>query len=178
MPSSFGFIRDDVLRQNIERAFDHIIILLTLSESADYKEFARSSFRKTIIIHTASIIEALLLYLLKEKCDKKNLVNEHWELKNIKDLHVVSSTHKIVGGDYKKISETIDPNKLNLGQIGIFLTNQHLISEDLFKKIDKVRALRNEQHIGTNASLKEYSKTDLEFVFSVAKEVKELFADK
>lgn len=176
MPSNFGFIvGETVLRENIERAFGHIIDLLALSESESYDDLAKSSFRKTIVIHTASIIEALLLYLLREKCDERDLINEWWELKNIKDLHIVSPTHRIVGGDYKKISEKIDPNKMNLGQINTFLRNRDHISENLFQKVDRVRTLRNTQHIGTSASIQEYSKTDLEFVFSVAKETKELF---
>lgn len=176
MRSSFEFIRDDhVLRENIERVFGHIIDLLALSESESYDDLAKSSFRKTIVIHTASIIEACLLYLLRNRSSEKDFINEQWGLKNVKDLHIISPTHKIVGGDYKKISEKIDPSKMNLGQIGIFLRNKDLISEELFQKIDAVRILRNEQHIGTNSTLKEYSKTDLEFVFSVAKQTKELF---
>ena len=176
MSSNFGFIVGDaVLRENIERAFGYIIDLLALSESEGYDDLATSSFRKTIVIHTASIIEALLLYVLREKCDERDLINERWELKNIKDLHIVSPTHRIVGGDYMKIVEKIDLNKVNLGQINIFLRNKGAISEDFFQKVDRVRSLRNEQHIGTSASIQEYSKTDLEFVFSVAKETKELF---
>ena len=50
-----------------------------------------------------------------------------------------------------------------------------IIEKSLYGKVDKVRSLRNDQHFGTHSTIKDYSKADLEFVFSVAKEVKNLF---
>ena len=62
--SNFPFIDNPVLRKNIDEAFDHILTLLPFTESEDYNEPAKSAFRKTIIIYTASIVEALLFYVL------------------------------------------------------------------------------------------------------------------
>ena len=59
--SNFAFIDDEVLKTNLDIAFDHIIELITISDS-DFKPLLISSFRKTIIILMASIIEALLLW--------------------------------------------------------------------------------------------------------------------
>lgn len=35
--SNFPFVSDEVLKNNLDIAFDHIVDLLTLSESEDYK---------------------------------------------------------------------------------------------------------------------------------------------
>lgn len=173
MASKFRFVRDTVLREGIERVFDHIVDLLALSESSNYSDLAKSSFRKTVIIHTASVIEALLLHLVRTACEKDDLVREQWILKDRKILHEIDSMNRIVAGKERKVIENVDPDTMNLGQINIFLRDKNVISETLSQKIDRVRVLRNEQHLGTNKQLKEYSRTDLEFVFSVAKKVKE-----
>lgn len=174
MASKYRFVRDTVLREEIERAVDHIVDLLALSESSNYGDLAKSSFRKTVIIHTASVIEALLLHLIRTTCKKDDLTREQWILKDKKILHEIDSMTRIVAGKQRKVIEDIDPDNMNLGQINIFLFDKRVITEDLFKKIDQVRVLRNEQHLGTNKKLKDYSGENLEFVFSVAKKVKEL----
>ena len=74
-----------------------------------------------------------------------------------------------------KNPEKIKFEKLNLGNINNSLKAKDCIEDELFKKIDRVRQLRNEQHIGIHKEIKDYTKADLEFVFSVAKEVKKLF---
>lgn len=77
--SNFAFITDPILRENLDRVFDHILELLYLSESARYNDILKSSFRKTIIIYTASIIEGLLLYTLKQKKTEEECAQEKKE---------------------------------------------------------------------------------------------------
>jgi len=71
LESNFIFVKNEILRQNLDEAFNHIITLLPFTESTNYKEPAKSAFRKTIIIYTASIIEALLFYFLYYAKSKK-----------------------------------------------------------------------------------------------------------
>src|SRR3990167_5449357 len=145
MASNFPFVSDLVLRENLDIAFNHILDLIPFSESKSYSDLAKSSFRKTVIIYTASIIEALLLYLLEKKYTKEDLVIYKWDFTNKIVLHEVTDSHQIIAGDYMKNPEKIKFEKLNLGNINNFL------------------------------KAKDYTKADLEFVFSVAKEVKKLF---
>jgi undecaprenyl pyrophosphate phosphatase UppP len=65
--SRFDFVSDGVTRVHLERAFVLVIALVTVSETPQYSDEIKSSFRKTAIIHTASIIEALLLLILKSR---------------------------------------------------------------------------------------------------------------
>lgn len=173
--SNFPFVNNDVLRTNLDEAFDHILTLLPFTEAKTYNATAKSAFRKTIIIYTASIVEALLFHVL-DTCFTEDDIAEHyssWQLKNKKDLHEVADGHKIVSGDYKKIPGDGRKEKLNLGQINSFLKEKGILSEDLFGEIGKIQRLRNEQHINTQTKVKVYTRRDLETAFSVAREVKE-----
>ncbi len=174
--SHFPFIQNSVLKSNLDLVFEHIIDLLALSESETYegKKTLVSSLRKTIIIHTASIIEALLLWKLKQACDK-NIValDDEWRYINICVLWKVNHSREVIAGTRQKVKKSVD--KLDF----LHLTRQCLkckIINDLeFKDIDKVRILRNKMHLGGLAELeKEYTRKDLEFCFKVAKKVKKI----
>ena len=172
--SHFNYVGNSTLRNNLDIAFDHILTLIPFSESNDYGQLEKSSFRKTIIIYTASIIEALLFNRVNEKCTKDDWTSYKWELENIRELYKVDDQHKIIGGDYILKPSVLKLDKINLAIINKTLHDKKLVDDDLFERIDKVRLLRNDQHFGTHRVIKEYVKTDLEFVFSVAKEVTKL----
>lgn len=174
--SQFAFIQNnEILRNNLNQVFDHILVLLPFTESKTYDSVAKSSFRKTIIIHTASIIEALLFYMLDNKFSDKDITKfySHWKLKNEHILYTISKSHKIICGNYEKIPGNIKKKtKMNLGQIVNFLKENKLLDEKLFAKVSSVRKLRNDQHIGAHQNVKTYSSKDLEDSFSVAREIK------
>lgn len=166
--SRFGFIEDGITRVHLDRAFQLIIELVTLSEAKEYTDELKSSFRKTAIIYTASIIEALLLSILKgakteAECDESKETVEQ-TLYKISDKEQIS----IVKNKRIKVSFL----KLSLDQINKLCKKFKLISNELSAKVDVVRDLRNRQHLGSLSEIEAtYTKKDLEFVFSVAKEV-------
>jgi hypothetical protein len=168
----FDFISNPTLCKNLDITFDHIVTLLSLVENKSYDKFEQSSFRKTIIIYTASIIEALLFDLVMRICQVDKLTTSEWKIENVKVLYKINPQHQIVGGDYLLKSIKQKPDKMNLGIILNILHKNKYIGQPLYEKIDKVRVLRNDQHFGTHQIIREYTKGDLEFVFSVAKEVK------
>ena len=178
--SDFSFIRNEILRQNLEEAFDHILTLLPFTESVTYDETAKSAFRKTIIIYTASIVEALLYHVFdKEFSDDK--VKEYYanlEIFDIKVLYEIDESNQIIAGNFRKVLGKEVKEKMNLGQIMNFLKDNKVISKSLFEKADEIRKLRNEQHIGTHSQVKSYTKGDLEKAFSVAREIKEFVKNK
>lgn len=170
--SNFPFITDHVLRQNLDAAFQHILVLLPFSESVTYDDTAKSSFRKTIIIYTASIIEALLYHVVDTKLSEKDLETSCWELDNKSVLYEVSDSHHIIAGDFRlKVTQT-RKDKLNMGMINDILKKKKIVSKTLFDKVDKVRELRNSQHIGPHRAVKAFTKMDLEGAFAVASDVK------
>lgn len=170
--SHFGFIKNKSLKDNLDVAFDHILTLIPLSTSNSYSSLEKSSFRKTIIIYTASIVEAILFNLVCEKCKKEDLTSSMWELNNFRVIYKINDKHKIVAGDYVLKSNVLKLDKINLGIINKLLYDKKLIDKSLYDKVDQVRLLRNEQHFGTHQIVKEYTPKDLEFVFSIAKDVK------
>lgn len=164
----FAFVKDKVARTHLDRVFELVVVLLTLSEAKNYSPELQSSFRKTIIIYTASIIEALLLLILKAHTTE----TECAEIKDqiTRTLYVISEKEHIALVQKKKVKAKF--NKLNLDQISKLCKNHNLITKALSGKVDKVRTLRNRQHLGALEKLEViYTKRDLEFVFSVAKAV-------
>lgn len=174
--SNFPFVSDEVLKNNLDIAFDHIVDLLTLSESEDYKykEPLVSSLRKTIVIHTASIIEALLLWKLKQKIKEHDVeLSDEWKYFNVKIIHKINATDEIVGAQRKKEKKRID--QLDFVRIIDLNVKHEVITKIFAKKLHTVRKLRNRLHIGGLLEMeKKYKKSDLEFVFNVASDVKKI----
>jgi hypothetical protein len=172
--SNFPFVAETILRRNLDEAFDHILTLLPFTESSTYSDIAKSAFRKTIIIYTASIIEALLFYIVCTDFSDKDVQEYYstWEFKEKCVLHVFGPSHKIVAGDSKKVIGKIGKEKMNLAQILNFLKYKKIIDSELYEEIHWVKNLRNEQHLGTHKTVKQYRKEDLEKLFSIARNVK------
>ncbi len=171
--SNFSFIGDEILKENLDITFDHLLELLSLSETPKYTEIVKSSFRKTTIIYTASIIEALLLWILKKRIKETDLKREIKTFKISKDIYKVNSEERIVLGKDVIKTEQFKFSRLNLADINSICKTHRIITDKMFKDVDKVRELRNRLHIATLEVVeKDYTKIDLEFVFSVAREVK------
>lgn len=171
---NFHFLKNPILKTNVDTTFEHILFLLTDLESQN-DAFAKSMYRKTIIIHTSAIIEALLFYVLdKEFIDKD--IQEHYSIWSLSKQHTIlykiSDERYVVAGQYTKTKSKITKTKMNLGEIMNFLKSKNYIDEHLYSKLDKVRSLRNQQHISNNANVKSYSKSDLDSTFETAKAVK------
>lgn len=173
----FPFVTDIILQTNLNITFDHIVDLLALSLSPEYKGKVAlvSSLRKTIIIHTASTIEALLLWKLKNVYGQKSIkLDEDWKYLDVKVIYQIGDGHEVVSGLRKKEERSID--KLDFLHVTDLCVRLKILKQKkLRENVDKVRALRNRLHIGGLQEIeKEYKKSDLEFCFNVAKKVKSL----
>jgi len=175
--TNFPFITDGVLRRNMDAAFVHLTELAFLSGLAKYGDASKSSFRKTAIVYTASIIEAMLLWYLKSKFPEASLKRESKIFKITKDIYNINELEKIVLGKYVQKTENVRFSKLNLADINNYCREKGIINHTLYKDVEVVRKLRNRLHIGTLSVIEtDYSKADLEFVFSIAKRVKHMFS--
>lgn len=163
--SRFSFVSDPVLRTNLDRSFEFIGVLLTLSTSRGYSDIIKSSLCKTIIIHTASIIEALLLLILRSSRSEHDL--HKWE--NSKSpLYQAKEDEKVCLAKRKHYTF----KELNLGQVAKYCFDYKIIPRDLFISVNKVRVLRNKQHLGALEEIEQqYTKKEVDEVFAVAKEV-------
>jgi len=161
---------------------NHIVDLLALSESDQYKGEEKKllvvSLRKTIIIHTASIVEALLLWKLKEVSKTEKIeMRDEWKYLDIRILYKINDSEEVVAGNRKKDKEDI--SRLDFIKITLLCKEHKIIrSDDLKIEIDKLRELRNKLHLGGLTEIeKEYRKSDVEFCFSVARRVKKLVSN-
>ncbi len=168
--SHFPFIENSALRNNLDVTFQHIVELATIADK--YDKVLSSSFRKTIIIYTASIIEALLLWKLKKKIKTTKVeLSDKWKFYDIKTLHKIGASEEVIGAKRKKEKKEI--NKLDFVRIIDLCAKYKIVTKQFSEEIHKVRKLRNRLHIGGLAKVeKEYTKKDLKFVFGVAKKTK------
>jgi hypothetical protein len=169
----FSFVDDKILRKNLNNTFNHILNLITVIEGTK-SDLAKSSFRKTVIIYTASIIEALLLWRIKKEVRGSKIeLSNFWKYHEIRVLHKISDSEEIIAG--KRILEKKSIDKLDLVRTIDSCFKYKIIDKTLYRKLNSIRKMRNNLHIGNMEIIdKQYSDEDLEMVFSVAREVKEL----
>ncbi len=168
--NSFEFVRDQALRTNLQITLSHVFDLLVISEY--YKGLARSSFIKTTAIYVATIIEALLLWMLKQKLRKENndkiRLKDEWKYRNIKQIYKIQDEpiQEVVACIRER--ETKKLKNLDFFRISRLCLDNKIITKGLFSDIDQVRNMRNRLHIGNLESIdKEYSKKSLNFCMHV-----------
>ncbi|MFZ5376783.1 MAG: hypothetical protein ACOZAN_03925 [Patescibacteria group bacterium] len=176
--SDFDFITDTALRSNINRANELILELVLLSESEGYQERPSlvSSLRKTIVIHTASIVEAVLLWKLKQKYRSGEAeIDDEWEYRDPHKIHdLTDQIEQIVWCRRKQVKKRVD--RLDFMHVTRLCEKHALLrGEKLVEDVNAIREMRNNIHIGNLADIdRDYQPADLEFCFSVLKRVKEM----
>ncbi|MCR4278482.1 MAG: hypothetical protein NUV81_01085 [bacterium] len=173
--SNFEFVREQPIRVRMDLTFQHILDLLSILSLETYSELQKSSFRKTIIISTASIIEGLLLYLLTQKKSEEECAQRRKKYRNVNEIYLLDDVRRIVWAEEVMETSDFSFSKINFHQITHLCSEMKFILPEMKKRLEKVRDLRNTQHIGNVDSVdREYSKEDLNFVFSVARDVKKI----
>ena len=173
--SYFPFIKNSILKNNLDNCFGYILEIIPLVESKKYDSIIKSSFRKSIIVNTGSIVEALLFYVMDTSFSDRDIQEFYatWKLKNKKILYSHENEEKkIVAGDFvKKLSKT-KKEKMNLSQICSFLKSKDIIGESIVSEVDTLGKLRNGLHLSTYKSVRSYTDKDLEKSFHVARTIK------
>jgi len=148
--SNFPFVKKVALRNNIDQVFSHIIDLLALSESETYENDRTrifvSNLRKTIIIHTASIIEALLRWKLIEQIEGKTIeLSDDWIYKNVKILYESKEDGQVVGAIRNKVKKNAE--QLDFIRIIDVALKHKIITKKIWENLHTVRKYRNRLHI-------------------------------
>lgn len=113
--------------------------------------------------------------MLKQAKSEEELAKRQTVFKVTKIIYEINSTERIVLGKNEIKIEKCRFEKLNLDQVNDLCKEHEVISDSLFNDVDKVRTLRNRLHISTLTKIEtDYSTSDLDFVFSVARTVKNL----
>lgn len=172
----FGFLSNEILRENLAIKMQYIIFLVSLEDEYELPGALTYSTFKTIIIYTASIVESLINYKLHQLMDEKRVdgarvmgMEEKYQM--IKEAYKISEKEKICVVKKvtkpKKLSERMDFQDLNRAA-----KRSGLFNDELFKKAEKIRDARNRIH---PYSLKEvddkYTKKDIDLIFAMASDI-------
>ncbi len=156
--------------ENIKWNLEQIVVQFRHAEKV--KGRARSGYYKAAIMLAASVVEALAFKVLSGsnlkmplgdwQCKNSSFLPEFCQSKNGCKLSVCERNQTVFklerNTDFKKVNEICL-------EIKIF-------SEQFFKKIEKVRILRNKIHIqGLGNIDRSYTKMELEFISSVMAEL-------
>ena len=146
----FSFITDPVLKWEIDQNFMFIISLID-SFSWFTSENQRFGYKKTIIILTASIVEAILLYTIKQLEFKH--ARCFWTKKTREKLiYKISANESIF--TYKEKKVMYDPEDMTFNDSIIVLWEEEPLyfTRDICDKIHELRRLRNGVHIHSSIS--------------------------
>ena len=121
--------------------------------------------RKTVVIYTASVAEALLLWKIEKEIGSGEVtLLDEWRQYEIKILHRDKNFELISA---KRSNEKKDINKLDFNRMITVCKQKKLLREPLLKDLDKVRKMRNKLHIGGVEEItKKYTQEDVEFVLN------------
>lgn len=170
----FAFIDNPSLKKHLNNAMDLITELTILTENKEYdgKKTLLSSFRKTILIHTGALVEALLLWKLKKiEKNKEIVLGNKWSYANDHLIHRIAEDKEVVWAHRKPIKKKIDD--LDFNRITQQCVKHKLLRGDkLIQDVNKIRQLRNSLHIANIGDIEEnYQPSDIQFGFSVLERV-------
>jgi len=169
---SFSFIDDEILRKNLEQISSHIRNLQFLTVLGTYPSQEHSSFCKTIIIYIAAQIEAVLLWYLKHHKTEQECANTERNFRVDQHIYQLSDTERIVRGRDISQTQKFKFSYVNLAQLIHLCTYFELLPEHLADRIQKIRKLRNRQHIGgLDIVDQDYTETDVDSALQISEEV-------
>jgi len=170
----FSFVADDALRANLALHLQYVSFLNLLAHEYDLPGGVRYSLYKTIIVFTASIVEGMLVYKLRNLVDEKaikieNLFEGSVRYEEIKNLWQISDCEYVIGA--KKIfCQPAFPNAPKFQDFIRVAKRIKLFDDALFKKADRLKILRNRIHLdGLEDVDDKYEEKDIEEAFESAK---------
>jgi hypothetical protein len=169
----FKFIQNDLLRTNVVIAFRYIIFLISLEAKTKTPGPILYALYKDIILYTASIVESCLNYAIGEFIKKENLditkiFPFEWKYEKCNCIYEISSDKQVIGAiqhkKYEKLSE-----KTQFKTVNEIALKSKLLNEDLFKKAEKIRDIRNHIHLAALTITEDfYKKSDVDEFFNIA----------
>ena len=165
---NFTFISNSVLRKNIERVFRDVFSLEFMLTEEISSEMV-SCLRKTIVIYTASIIEALVLWKIKQEIrEEKVVLKNEWRYYDPKLIHITDE-YEIIWAKRKEEERSVA--KLDFNAMLRVCKDEKIFGKRLFEDLDSVRKMRNEIHIdGLEDVVKTYQQRKVDFVQKVLAE--------
>ena len=154
LEARFSFIRHETLRENATIYFRYIILLLAISEE-DNLDTLKYSVYKDIIIYTASIVESVLEYAVKEFVINGKATDQvfgySYYFTEVSPINHVCDDFKdarfIVAKKEKKYKWK--PRELDFTDINKAAKTAGILDKNLFNMADSLREKRNLIHLGS-----------------------------
>ena len=142
--NNLSFISNTTLQNKIRESIELTSILYIKRNEKDADKWVVKEFCRMEILYAASIIEAVLLYVFKEK-------NFSLDRMNYKEVHILPK-HFQADQDRKvvvatQIKKTAQERELMLDSLVSFFYKKKLITKTLKGRIDSVRKVRNTFHL-------------------------------
>jgi hypothetical protein len=164
-------MNSETFNKNVQWNLEQVAVQVGHAERV--KARARSGYYKSAIILAAAITEALA-YKLLEQNNNLEMPLEDWQCIR---SNFLPQTYKSTKGNKLSICERIQPRFKLTKQTDFKKVNEicftlKIFSKKFFRKIERVRKLRNKIHIqGLENIDRSYRKKELEFISSVMNEL-------
>jgi len=166
----FSFVKNKTLRGNLDFALFYVVYLVT-REDLEENEDVENAIRKDIMMHTASIIEACLHYTLETLIENKilnhnDLFEKKWKQREEKPIYNLGKEKRIRAIVEEK-SEVKLIKKTQFNDLTSAAKMAGVLSDSLYKKIEKIRIRRNRIHFASLDEVdNEYSKEEVNQLFN------------
>ena len=150
----FDFIKNETLRVNLAIYFRYIILLLAISED-EKLDTIKYSVYKDIVIYTASIVESILEYTIKEYVvvgkAKEDIFGFSWHFCEVSpinhDCNDFRDAKFCVARKEKKLKWS--SREIDFADINNAAKNAKILDKPLFDMADPLRKRRNLIHLGS-----------------------------
>lgn len=176
--NKFHFIKDAILRENVAMKMQYIAFLVSFEEQYRIPNPIRHSLFKTITIFTASIVESLIHYKLREMLalipnQEGKIMGRRETFFDRTEIYKLSSEESIIG--VRRVYKARQLNdECNFSDLNKAAKKIGLFDQELFDQSEELRKARNKIH---PYSLKEiddkYSKQKINSFFSTASSIVE-----
>ncbi len=144
------FIQDNELRKTIENAIQYIYIILDQAKNSESELYREETYRVSIL-YVISVIEAILLYVLKSRNEQIAYVEYKYVTSLPKEFShsEISKSPVIIAVQKEQIKTN---NQIGLVELVDFMKDGGLIKEQFAKKILNANDIRNTFHLTKSRS--------------------------
>lgn len=176
LAQTFSFIEDLVLRKNIAVILQYLIFLIKLEENHSLPGAISYIVFKDMIIHTASITEALLCYGLtagikKGKTSLEKMKIKDDKYKDFKSVYKITDTDE--AGAIIQMRRLLSPSEMQFNDLIPAARRSGLINTTLEGELTIIRKARNKIHLSSLTEVDNtYSKENANKIFETTKKLK------
>lgn len=148
----FSFLENESLKTNITLNIQYISFLLNTYNKEKISGTLKFAISRDIIVHLASITEALLGYLISELVNSKRYQKETLLPSKYKYIRLVNICKDIEGKQIlacrrNNLERDLEKDNIQLRDLNYALKRTNLISEEEFLRLEELRKQRNMIHL-------------------------------